>query len=767
MTFTTLLVLLACPGPEAEPQQWADVFVDEPGDPVPWLEGEMLERFWAGKEVLERPFTPVTGLGPTFNADSCAGCHQFPTAGGSAPRYRDFHLVQTVREFDGAKIDAGTNGSSPVLNIYATHELGGCVPPDPTIAHYSRRSAPNGVGMGLLHFVADETILANADPDDTDGDGISGKPNYEQGRVGRFGYKAQAAGLESFNRGAAFNQMGVTTDPLHYTFPESPPDPLAVEAQASLLQKLLLPVAYAQVAAPDEPTVDSDAAPDPEMSNDDQLNLLIYSTYMGVPRFAARGPEAQAGMAQFDELGCSDCHLPAMESTVGLLPVYSDLLLHDMGPELADSIGPGAATGAEWRTQPLWNVSLHGPFLHDGRADTLEDAIALHGGEAEASRDAWLALSEAEQAEVVAFLRSLGGWDPQGHIKLRDTQDLPETGSAGGPARALSDSEQALWLAGRSAFEGSFQAPDGLGTDFNADSCRACHQDPVLGGAGGIDTSVVRYGYWDDETGFHAGERNVVMRTTLPGNVPQLMPDDANVIELRQPPTLLGIGSIEAIPQSAIEANADPDDLDGDGISGKLRVLESGAVGRYGWKAQIPTIPDFVADAMLNELGVTSDPAISEFTAEDDDEIADPELPSDQFDAVSFYLLNLAAPARKESAGEPDVVAGESLFSQVGCESCHMVLAGTPLYSDLLLHDLGYAQSTVVDQEGAAVLPWEFKTAPLWGVSDTAPYLHDGRASTLSEAIGEHGGEAQATQDRFNALSAQEQAQILAFLESL
>jgi hypothetical protein len=203
----------------------ADVYSDNLGDSVSWINPDIKSNYDDGKKVMEQAFTTKTGLGPTFNADSCAGCHQMPVAGGSAPRYRDLWLIKTER-WDGALINAGTNGLSPVRNLYATPPTFH-IPEDPETVLYARRNAPAGFGVGLFAFIEDETILANSDINDEDNDGISGRANFEQGRVGRFGYKSQAFSLESFNRGAMFNQMGITSNPIYYSFLENPDGGLA------------------------------------------------------------------------------------------------------------------------------------------------------------------------------------------------------------------------------------------------------------------------------------------------------------------------------------------------------------------------------------------------------------------------------------------------------------------------------------------------------------------------------------------------------------
>jgi CxxC motif-containing protein (DUF1111 family) len=748
-----LLALAACGGTSAEPDpDWLHYAVT-PGDPISGLSSDDLALFERGREVLDHAFSAGEGLGPTFNAVACASCHQAPMSGGSAPRYRDFFLVKRPR-WDGAMVDAGSNGVSPVRNLYALH--GGTKAEPADVAVYARRNAPSGLGIGLFEFIPDDVILAREDPDDRDGDGISGRANYEQNRVGRFGYKSQASSMESFNRGAMLNQMGITSNPLFFEFEDSR------RLDTASWLDLLYASAYAQVSAPGEPTTDDDGAPDPEMSNADQTALLVFSTFLAPPRPQPRTALTRKGAKAFEAAGCDGCHVPRLDSTIGPLPLYSDLLLHDLGEENADGIAPGLATKTEFRSQPLWGVALHAPYLHDGSAETLEDAILAHGGEGAASRDGFRALPDDDRAALLAFLESLGPPIPSNQLFDTELHPRPSVGEPGGPVEVLSSDEQAVFDEGRALFDRTFAVDQGLGESFNADSCRACHRDPVLGGSGPADTSVIRFGRVDEGGYRQLLGMNALPRQVVPGLRPVRLPDEANVVELRQPPTALGVGLIDGIDAAAILAGEDPEDLDGDGISGRARVLGDGAVGRFGWKAQIPTIEDFVADAMLNELGVTLDPSYSPFTRADADAHPDPELDVADADAMAFWLRMLAPPPRKG-----DDASGEALFQSVGCAACHVpVLDGVPLYSDLLLHEIAAPDAVLVDQE-PGLSPREFRTPPLWGVSDTAPFLHDGVAFTLRDAIAGHHGEGVAARDAFAALSESDQEALVRFLESL
>jgi CxxC motif-containing protein (DUF1111 family) len=357
---------------------------------------------------------------------------------------------------------------------------------------------------------------------------------------------------------------------------------------------------------------------------------------------------------------------------------------------------------------------------------------------------------------------------------------LPAVGSYGGPDRELSEAEALLWRRGFLLFDRPTGVGGGLGAIFNGDSCRACHLDPVVGGAGGLDVDVVRFARVDAQGVVFQLEGGPAASRQSIDDVPreELHPD-ANVVETRQTPTVLGLGLAERVPDAAILANADPADADGDGISGRARMVAVGAagerVGRFGHKAGVPTLRDFAADALLNELGVTVDPANSPFAgAADDDGVPDPEFSNEDFEALSFFLAHLAPPPRalpEDPVLRKRVDKGEENFIAIGCARCHVPeLAGTdgpvPLYSDFLLHDVADPGRRQVDEPG--VEPREFRTAPLRGLRDTAPYLHDGSAETIADAITRgHHGEAEAARERFQALSFDERSKVVEFLRSL
>jgi CxxC motif-containing protein (DUF1111 family) len=267
-------------------------------------------------------------------------------------------------------------------------------------------------------------------------------------------------------------------------------------------------------------------------------------------------------------------------------------------------------------------------------------------------------------------------------------------------------------------------------------------------------------------------------------------------------PPMIGLGLVEAIPEADIRANADPDDADKDGISGRVNEVWSLSqqkvmLGRFGWKAGEPTILDQAATAAAGDIGL-SNPLVAkpagDCTAAQTACLAAPngnseraggfELGGELLDLVTFYSQNLAVPARR-GAGEAMVLKGKALFHKAGCAACHQPshttgeapgqphLSRQPIwpYSDFLLHDMGEGLADGRPEGDASGREW--RTAPLWGVGLTQVVsghtflLHDGRARNIEEAILWHGGEAQAARDAYAALSAEDRAALLAFVNSL
>jgi CxxC motif-containing protein (DUF1111 family) len=394
------------------------------------------------------------GLGPLYNARGCQGCHLkdgrgHPPAGPhdsavsmflrlSIPPRDDAdrallgeHRANVIAEptYGGQLQDLAIPGHKPegrMVTDYAevpvalaggevahlrapTYRIAdlGYGPLDPQVM-VSPRVAPPMIGLGLLKAVAEDDILAHADPDDADGDGISGRPNRvwseEQGEValGRFGWKAGEPSLNQQSGHAMAGDVGVG-------------NPIAPAAWADCTA--------AQAACRVAPNGNSPQSDDLEAPKEVMDQILFYARNLAVPvRRAADDPTVLRGKELFYESGCTGCHVPKLATRRDwaarvlagqLIWPYTDLLLHDMGEGLADQRPEGMADGQEWRTPPLWGIGLtetvngHTYFLHDGRARNLTEAILWHGGEAQAARDAFADMSKADRDALLAFLNSL------------------------------------------------------------------------------------------------------------------------------------------------------------------------------------------------------------------------------------------------------------------------------------------------------------------------------------------------------------------------
>jgi len=263
-------------------------------------------------------------------------------------------------------------------------------------------------GLGLVEAVAEEELLRRADPDDTDGDGISGRARYDaEGRMGRFGRKAQHATLRGFVEEAIRLEMGLTTParpeeerPNGQPLPpgaDTVPEPEVGEAELDLLTD------YIRFLAPPRPRL-----PTADMPDDDAAPSATGASSRETMR------DIDEGARIFDFAGCAKCHVPVVTTAVSDLPaldrkrfrLYSDLLLHDMGPDLADICTVGSAP-SEWKTARLVGLGHRTDFLHDGRAASIEDAVLLHGGEAASARSVYQRLTPDAHRQLLAFLRSL------------------------------------------------------------------------------------------------------------------------------------------------------------------------------------------------------------------------------------------------------------------------------------------------------------------------------------------------------------------------
>ena len=266
----------------------------------------------------------------------------------------------------------------------------------PVPANFSARTATQLIGLGLLEAVAESTIVGLEDPNDANGDGISGRlqavtdPQTGQLRMGRFGWKAGKARLSHQIASALNTDLGVTTS----IFP-----------------------------APDCGSSQTCGGSSAELSNADLDKMVRYVALLGVPARRNLGnSQARQGETLFGNIGCTKCHTPSLTTSPHhpmaelrdqTIRPYTDMLLHDMGPGLADNLPEGTASGAEWRTPPLWGIGLTAgvsggqAYLHDGRARTLTEAILWHGGEAAAAKEAFRTLSAANRAALLQFLQTL------------------------------------------------------------------------------------------------------------------------------------------------------------------------------------------------------------------------------------------------------------------------------------------------------------------------------------------------------------------------
>lgn len=357
----------------------------------------------------------------------------------------------------------------------------------------------------------------------------------------------------------------------------------------------------------------------------------------------------------------------------------------------------------------------------------------------------------------------------------------------------ITASEFELFRMGLDDFSEVETAEDGLGPAFNGTSCAVCHSVPAIGG---ISTMTeVRAGYRDEDGKFTELLGGTLYHLfSVPGHRCQVqIPPEANVIARRMPTPLFGAGLVEAISDEAIAALEDPDDRDGDGISGRAgRIVDVATgrdrIGRFGWKAQHATLLAFAGDAYRNEMGITNDLFQNEVALGVDaetmalcspsrkglEDVRDRRTGLRGIDNFENFMRLLAPIAR----GPVDDAArtGELIFQSMGCASCHTPALATArnsnpvfdrkevrLFSDLLLHDVGTGDG--IEQAGAQAD--EIRTSPLWGLRLRRPFLHDGSAATIDGAIRRHGGEAAAVVERYINTDAGERAALLAFLRTL
>ena len=380
--------------------------------------------------------TARDGLGPLFNARSCSGCH-FKDGRGRPPKFdgeKSFGLLFRLSvpgtdsfgrnlpdpNYGGQFQDDVIQGLAVEGSLRVEYEPMVVTYPDgtsvrlqkPSYSFYdlnygpmashlqvSPRVANQMIGLGLLDAVPESTLLSYADENDLDSDGISGKPNYvydvvsQSTKLGRFGWKSNQPNLKQQIAGAFSGDLGITTS----LFPEEncPPG-----------------IDCATVAN----------GGDPEITDENLDKVVLYSATLGVPvRRNFDDQDVLEGKQLFERTNCTACHIPVLQT--GPYPIkalenqtirpYTDLLLHDMGSDLADNTPDFEADGNEWRTPPLWGIGLletvsgHTNLLHDGRARNIEEAILWHGGEATKAKEAYMELPATDRTKLIDFIKSL------------------------------------------------------------------------------------------------------------------------------------------------------------------------------------------------------------------------------------------------------------------------------------------------------------------------------------------------------------------------
>lgn len=418
-------------------------------------------EFHTGNSFFRVPWTPAPGqdvardgLGPLFNTDTCEKCH-IRDGRGQAPDHNEFNDVSMlVRLSVPAKTDAqqemlvragvipeptyggqlqdrgveGIPGEGKIKVKYqyfdvrfADGEKVQLRKPEFSIVDLgygpmaddvmmSFRVTPSMIGIGLLEAIPESALLANEDPDDKNGDGISGRANRvwdiqkKMTSIGRFGWKAGVPTLMQQSAAAFSGDMGLTSTLF--------PDERCTESQKPCKEKV--------------------AGDKPDVSDGIMDKVVFYSRNLGVPiRHDAKDETVLKGKKLFYDAGCTGCHTPSFrtasmatqsetamtiiekEQANQLIWPYSDFLLHDMGPELADNRPEFLASGSEWRTPALWGighskaVNKKAGFMHDGRARTLMEAVLWHGGEASQSKNKVLEMNARQRRALMAFIKSL------------------------------------------------------------------------------------------------------------------------------------------------------------------------------------------------------------------------------------------------------------------------------------------------------------------------------------------------------------------------
>lgn len=362
--------------------------------PVDGLTSDQKIRFLAGDVAFNREiFTSETGLGSVFVATSCGGCH---AGDGKGTPFTTLTRFGQTDETGNKFLHLG----GPQLQNRA---LPGFTPETiPAGATFSKFTPPANTGLGFIELVSDQDILAMADPEDKDGDGISGVPNY--GPLPSFVAPYQHSIPKNGKYIHRFGKKAATYNLLHQT--------VNAYSQDIGISSSFLPFDVYQ-----------GHQIDPEISNLTINNVVFYLQTLKAPiQRDQNDPQVKQGKQTFIELGCESCHKQTLKTGPSQIfalsnktfHAYTDLLLHEMGGGLDDGYTEGSAKTSEWRTPPLWGLGLSpnsqgGQYflMHDGRARSIEQAIEMHGGEATGSKNRFKQLAQSEQADLIKFLKSL------------------------------------------------------------------------------------------------------------------------------------------------------------------------------------------------------------------------------------------------------------------------------------------------------------------------------------------------------------------------
>jgi len=393
--------------------------------PIDGLNDEQYDKFILGRSFFKIPWveapsatTARDGLGPLYNANTCASCHPSNGRGtlynknGSfarslipKPSYDPIYGSQiAINGIHGVKYEAKTDIKFEKIKVmFPDGEIDTLLKPIYALKNLqygpldkktvlSFRLAPSLNGIGLISQISDEDILKNEDPNDKDGDGISGRANFvyspitKKQELGRFSWKANISTLKHQTADAANNDMGLTTS--YYQ-----------DETCTKFQEECNKAPKARDAI--------------DLTNQRLESITFYLEKRKT--YSQKLNKSNKGYEIFKKIGCVNCHIDSFETKNGIkFAPFTDILLHDMGEGLADGKTEGKANGKEWRTAPLWGLSLHEKInnkkprlLHDGRARTFQEAILWHGGEAKKVKETYMNLKKEDRRKLLEFLKEV------------------------------------------------------------------------------------------------------------------------------------------------------------------------------------------------------------------------------------------------------------------------------------------------------------------------------------------------------------------------